>query len=180
MKGVFYVKRPKNKTKTIILHIFSKDQVISKKNAHHFGWDPKWIQPCERKSMKNCARKWCRKPCAFLFVATWAFQKMCLWNDFSACYLPDKSRLYLCPKWLSVEIIQKCRNRFAFLQFSPHYSVVYGCWCYVVVSPKRRPSKNQKSKTVSNEDLDLTFPHFLVNHRLPRLWRVKIKYYQYA
>ena len=28
------------------------------------------------KSMKNCARKWCRKLCAFLFAATWAFGKM--------------------------------------------------------------------------------------------------------
>ena len=28
------------------------------------------------KSIKNCARKWCRKLCAFLFVATWAFGKM--------------------------------------------------------------------------------------------------------
>ena len=89
------------------------------------------------------------------------------------CVLLPWQKQIICPKWLSVEIIQKCRNRFAFLQFSPRYSIVNGCWCYVVVSPKRRPSKNQKSKTVSNEDLDLTFPHFLVNHRLPRLWGLK-------
>ena len=30
------------------------------------------------KSIKNCARKWCPKLCAFLFAATWAFGKMCL------------------------------------------------------------------------------------------------------
>ena len=29
------------------------------------------------KSMKNYAWKWCRKLCAFLFAATWAFGKMC-------------------------------------------------------------------------------------------------------
>ena len=28
------------------------------------------------KSMKNCARKWCRRLCAFLLAATWAFGKM--------------------------------------------------------------------------------------------------------
>ena len=28
------------------------------------------------KSMNNCAWKWCRKLCAFLFAATWAFGKM--------------------------------------------------------------------------------------------------------
>jgi len=29
------------------------------------------------KSMKNCAKKWCRRLCAFLFEATCAFGKMC-------------------------------------------------------------------------------------------------------
>ena len=29
------------------------------------------------KSIKNCARKWCPKLCAFLFAATWAFGNMC-------------------------------------------------------------------------------------------------------
>ena len=29
------------------------------------------------KSMKNCAQKWCRSLCAFLFEATYAFGKMC-------------------------------------------------------------------------------------------------------
>ena len=32
-----------------------------------------------RKSMKNCAGKWCQKLCAFLFAATWAFGKM--WQE---------------------------------------------------------------------------------------------------
>ena len=37
------------------------------------------------KSMKNCAQKWCRSLCAFLFEATCAFGKMCAKKEL--CFL---------------------------------------------------------------------------------------------
>ena len=57
------------------------------------------------KSMKNCAQKWCRSLCAFLFEATCAFGKMCLyepcerppWQNFhgSSTYIRDERRIEL-------------------------------------------------------------------------------------
>ena len=34
----------------------------------------KWIEQSKR--VKNCARKWCQKLCAFLFEASCAFRRM--------------------------------------------------------------------------------------------------------
>ena len=57
------------------------------------------------KSMKNWAQKWCRSLCAFLFEATCAFGKMCLyepcerppWQNFhgSSTYIRDERRIEL-------------------------------------------------------------------------------------
>ena len=51
--------------------ISTNEKVVSEANTLNKMDHAKW------KNIRNCARKWCRKLCAFLLEVTWAFGKMC-------------------------------------------------------------------------------------------------------
>ena len=69
--GVLALKTLKWKFLIGCWRISTNEKVVSQANTPNKMDHSKW------KSIKNCARKWCRKFCAFLFEVTWAFGKMC-------------------------------------------------------------------------------------------------------
>ena len=81
--GVLALKTLKWKFLIGCWRISTNEKVVSQANTPNKMDHAKW------KSIKNCARKWCRKLCAFLFEVTWAFGKM--WGilrcPLSCCYL---------------------------------------------------------------------------------------------
>ena len=91
--------------------ISTKEKVVSHANT------PNKMDHTMRKSMKNCAGKWCQKLCAFLFAATWAFGKMCDTVLCAFTYASTCTCIFLLPYLIVLHEGASYQNRVRYTNF---------------------------------------------------------------